>query len=329
MGPDLARMANRVGFSVIGRRRMPIRLTVAGTRATASAAEAFPILRDVVHLMRPRDWVKQAFVLMPVPFAVAARAELDLARLALGLLAFCLASSAVYAYNDALDADLDRQHPEKRKRPVAAGRIGAGQARVIAGGLEVVALLLGVLSGSDAAVALMAVYALLNLVYGHVAKHVPLVDVFLLSSGFVIRVFLGCALMDVQPSNWLLLCSSTLALFLALAKRRADLVTGLDERHRPSLASYTTGFLDQAIGITAGVAILSYALYSLEAAVFIPGREFASLPFVAFAILDYLRLAHTRNMGGSPVDVITADLRIPICGLAWTAAVGWSLGVIA
>ena len=286
------------------------------------------MLRDVVRLMRPRDWVKQAFVLMPVPFALATSAQLQPLRLGLGVLGFCLASSAVYAYNDALDAHLDRLHPTKRNRPVASGRISPTQARLIALALECAALLLGVLSGSLTAVWLMLAYALLNLLYGHLAKHVSLVDVFLLSTGFVIRVFLGCALMGVQPSNWLLLCSSTLALFLALTKRRADLVTGLDERVRPALAAYTTSFLDQAIGITAGVAILSYALYCLEAAVFQPGREFASLPFVAFAILDYLRIAHLENMGGSPVDVIMANLRIPLSVVGWTLAIGWSLGFV-
>jgi 4-hydroxybenzoate polyprenyltransferase len=285
------------------------------------------MVADLLQLARPRDWIKQAFVLMPVPFALASDAELEPVSFALGVLAFCLASSAVYAYDDALDAALDRQHPVKRKRPVADGRIGAGQARGLAALLLAAALLLGVASGSGTAVALIAAYALLNLLYGHFAKHVPLVDVFLLSTGFVIRVFLGCALMRVEPSNWLLLCSSTLALFLALTKRRADLVSGVDASHRPSLSGYTTAFLEQATGITAGVALLSYALYSLDAGVFLPGREFASLPFVAFGILDYLRLAHTRNLGGSPVDVVTSEPSVPICAIGWAITAAWSLGL--
>jgi len=285
------------------------------------------MLRDVLHLIRLRDWIKQAFVLMPVPFALADGAVLRPLSLTFGVLGFCLASSAVYAYNDAIDAELDRQHPEKRNRPVASGRIRPGQARTIAMGLLSLALLLGAASGTWAAVVVILIYAAVNLVYGHWAKHVPLVDVFLLSSSFLLRVFFGCAVMRVDPSNWLLLCSSTLALFLALTKRRADLVIGVDATHRPSLAGYTTSFLDQATTIAAGVALMSYALYALEAKVFLPSREFASLPFVAFGILDYLRLAHTRNLGGSPVEVVTRESSIPLCGIGWTIAVAWSLGL--
>jgi len=285
------------------------------------------MLRDAVRLMRPRDWIKQVFVLLPVPFGLADGAQLDPVRFALGVFAFCLVSSAAYAYDDALDAELDRQHPEKRNRPVAAGRIREAQARRLAAALLVLAVLLGLLAGGQHAARLIALYAGLNLVYGHFAKHVALLDVFVLASGFVIRVLLGCALMDVSPSNWLLLCSLTLALFLALTKRRADLVIGMDETHRPSLSGYTMGFLDQATAISAGVALLAYALYCLEAGVFLPGREFASLPFVAFGILDYLRLAHTHNLGGSPVDVVTRQRSIPICGAGWTLSVAWSLGL--
>jgi len=283
------------------------------------------MLDDVLRLMRPRDWVKQVFVLMPVPFALAAGATLEPFTLARGVLAFCLASSAVYTYGDALDAERDRRHPDKCTRPIAAGRVGASQARLLALLMLALALLLGLATRSSVAVLLIALYALLNLLYGHFGKHVPLVDVFLLSSGYLIRVFLGCALMGVDPSNWLLLCSSTLALFLALTKRRADLLTADTSQH-PSLSGYTTSFLDQAMGITAGIAWLAYALYCLEAGVFLVGREFTSLPFVAFGILDYLRLAHTRNLGGSPVAVVTTEPSIPICGVGWSLAVGWSLG---
>ena len=121
-------------------------------------------------------------------------------------------------------------------------------------------------------------------------------DVFLLSSGFVIRVLLGCALVSAPPSTWLLLCTTTLALFLGFAKRRADLKEGLDHHHRPSLRGYSMSFLDQAMAICAGVAILSYALYSIEAKVLLPGREMASMPFVAYGILNYLRMADVEDV---------------------------------
>lgn len=284
------------------------------------------MLGGLIRLARPKDWVKNAFVIMPVPFALAAGATLDPLAFALGVAAMCLAGSATYALNDTRDAELDRAHPLKRDRPVASGAVPVGAALAFAAALAASALGLASASGRELAVVLVALYLALNIVYSLAAKHVPLFDVFLLSSGHVIRVFLGCALLGVAASNWLLLCTSTLALFMALTKRRGDLVEGLDSEHRPSLRGYNLQFLDQATGITAGIALLSYALYSIEAGVFLPGREFASLPFVAFGILDYLRIAHTEGAGSSPVDLVFRPALL-LAGLGWLLTAAWSLGI--
>ncbi len=180
---------------------------------------------------------------------------------------------------------------------------------------------------SSAVMLIVLAYIAINVGYSLGLKHVALLDVFLLSSGFVLRVLLGCALLAAPPSAWLLLCTSTLALFLGFAKRRADLIEGLDESHRPSLRGYTRGFLDQAMSICAGVAILSYALYSIDAKVLLAGREMASMPFVAFGILNYLRLADVEGIGGSPVEVAFRSVTTQICGLGWLVAVTWSMGM--
>ena len=193
--------------------------------------------------------------------------------------------------------------------------------------LGVAALVLAGLSGSPGAVAVTAAYAIFNLIYCLGAKHVPLVDVFLLSSGFVLRVVLGCVLLSVAPSNWLLLCSSTLALFLSLAKRRGDLLRGLDEEHRPALAGYNTAYLDQAMGITAGMTLIAYALYTMEAEILLPGREFATLPFVVFGVLEYLRMAQVRGEGESPVDLLLGSPVMLACGVGWVIATLWSVPI--
>ena len=153
-----------------------------------------------------------------------------------------------------------------------------------------------------------------------------LLDVFLLSSGFMLRVLLGCALLQVHASNWLLLCSSVLALFLALAKRRADILMGMDDSHRPSLAGYNTEFLNQAMGIMGGMSIIAYSLYCIEAEVFLDGREFASLPFVVFGVLDYLRITHIKQEVGSPVDLLLSSPGLLACGVGWVGAVFFSVG---
>jgi 4-hydroxybenzoate polyprenyltransferase len=291
-----------------------------------SAAEARP-LRDLLRLLRPHHWVKSAFVLLPVPFALAAGSHLDLRVLVSGIAGFCLLTSAVYAWNDVRDAEADRRSPRKRNRPVASGAVSSAAALALGAALLAAAVLLAASTGLPRVWVLFAVYAAANAAYSGGAKHVPLVDVFLLASGFVIRVLLGCALLQAPPSQWLLLCSSALALFLAFAKRRGDLVEGVGSDHRPALAGYTREYLDAAMGICAGITLLAYALYCGEARVLQPGREFVSLVFAAFGILEYLRLASTHNAGAAPVEVLLRSRRIQVCGACWAVSIAFSLGL--
>ena len=210
--------------------------------------------------------------------------------------------------------------------------MAAGIVSVRAAYLETLLLLaagagLSYASGSLGALWLTLLYACANGFYTHYAKHIAPLDIFLLTSFFILRVFLGCTLIGAVPSNWLLLCSSTLALFLVLAKRRADLMAGLGDTHRQSLSGYSLGFLDQAMGITGGIAFLSYALYCMDAKLFTPGREFYSLPFAAAGLLDYMRLALVRGVGGSPVDAATSEPSILICGLGAILALAVSIRI--
>ena len=285
------------------------------------------ILRDLILLSRPRHWAKNAFVLMPVPFGVAAGADIDVLRFLTGLVGFGLVSSAVYAFNDVRDAAQDRLHPDKRDRPIASGRIGPGLAIGWSCLLLAGSLIAAYAAAGGSALAIVIAYAVINMIYSLGAKDLALIDVFLLSAGFVLRVLFGCALIAVPPSNWLLLCSSTLALFLSLAKRRSDLARGLGSEQRPSLAGYSLGFLDLAIGISAGMTLLGYALYCIEAEVLVPGREFASIPFVLFGVLDYLRVALVTDRAGSPVEMILSSPSLQASGLGWAVATGWSLGL--
>ncbi len=284
-------------------------------------------IRDYIALARPAHWTKNAFVLMPVPFGLAAGARLDVPMFLAGVVGMGLASSGVYALNDAQDAARDRLHPDKRDRPVAAGRISPEAARVFAAVLVLLGLGLVGLSGRLPALVLLGLYLVLNLAYSLGAKHIPLVDVFLLSSGYVLRVLLGCSLLSVRPSNWLLLCSSALALFLALVKRRADVARRLSTDSRPSLAGYTLAFLDLAIGVSASMTLVGYALYCMEAQVLVPGREFASLPFVLFGVLDYLRESMLTDRGGAPLDLLLSSPALLGCGLGWAVSTLWSVGL--
>jgi len=286
------------------------------------------MLAGLFRLARPVDWVKNVFVLIPVPFALSAnKGTFEPACFLLGLFGFCLINSAVYTLNDLFDAESDRLHPRKRNRPIASGKVPP-----VVAGIQTVLLTLAGLGMCIAVarpyvVSLVLVYFVVNMAYNMGAKHVALLDVFLLSSGFVIRVLLGCALLSAVPSAWLLLCTSALALFLGFTKRRADLTAGLDHNHRPSLRGYSEAFLDQAMTICAGVAVLAYALYSIESEVLLEGRKMASLPFVAYGVLNYLRLVNTEEDGGSPVKIAYTSRSSQVCALGWIAAVTWSLGM--
>ena len=280
----------------------------------------------LIRLVRPRDWAKSVFVLLPMPFAARAGAQLDPVVVAAGVAAFCLVASAVYVVNDIRDVEADRAHPDKQRRPIAAGEVPIGAAAGLAVGLLAGGLLLAGSLGRPAVVAILLIYVASNAVYSLGAKHVPLVDVFLLAAGFVLRVLAGCALADVAPSNWLLSVSMWVALFLAFAKRRADLSRGLGAEQRPALEGYNITFVDQAMGLAAGITLLSYGLYSQEAALFVPGRELAGMPFVAFGLLHYLRLAQLGQVRVAPVEMAYRSRTLQLCSIGWLGATLWSLG---
>jgi len=282
---------------------------------------------DFVKLARPKDWLKNVFVLMPLPFSLAAGGRLEPVSFALGLASISLVSSAVYALNDTMDAERDRLHHKKKNRPVAAGRVSKPAALAFGAVLLAAGVTCAWLTGVPAALGVIAAYVAKELLYQFGGKHVALVDVFLPSVGFVLRVVLGAELVGTSPSNWLLLCSSTLALFISLAKRRGEMARGMDGGHRPSLAGYSLAYLDQAMSVTAGMILIAYALYCMDAQVLLARREFASLPFVVFGVLEYLRLAQVRGEGGSPVDLLIASPALLLCGLGWAAASLWSVGL--
>lgn len=290
------------------------------------------MIAGLIRVARPRDWIKNVFVLLPVPFALKAMNAAQLKAFSvlpfcLGLVGFCLVTSAVYTLNDLWDAKTDRLHPKKRNRPIAAGEVTPGAAAVQIAVLLVAGLGLCASSESSYSVIVVLAYVAANLAYNLGGRNVALLDVFLLSSGFLLRVLLGCALVKMPPSPWLLLCTSTVALFLGFTKRRADLMENLDSEHRPSLKGYSEAFLNQAMSVCAGVAILAYALYCIEKGLLKPGRELVSLPFVAYGILDYLRMVYVEGIGGSPVDVAYHSRSTQVCAISWIVAVTWSLGM--
>jgi len=279
----------------------------------------------LLESLRPQQWVKNGFVFAALIFS---RSIVDWhrnVRVVVAAFLFCLISSSVYLLNDILDAPEDRKHPRKRLRPLASGRLGVGTAATAAITLGLAALA-GAWAIDRTFFFIMAGYGVLNVLYSWVLKRVVLLDVFVISAGFVLRVVAGGVVIHVEISPWLVVCATLLALFLALSKRRHELVVLGKEagNHRSILSHYSPYFLDQLIGIVTASTVMSYALYTLSSDVQIkfPGKRLdLTIPFVLFGIFRYLYLVHQNEEGGSPTRLFLTDYVLLSVVLFWAASV--------
>jgi 4-hydroxybenzoate polyprenyltransferase len=282
-------------------------------------------LGAVLASLRPRQWVKNLFVFAGLVFAQKLLTPLVWPALAaFGL--FCALSGAIYLFNDVADRDRDRLHPTKRRRPVASGTLAPGPALGIASGLLVGSLGLGFVFSPGFGLAALA-YAVLLVAYSVWLKHVVIVDVLVVAIGFVLRAVAGALAIHVAISGWLLICTVLLALFLALGKRRHEYVA-LDAealRHRPILAEYSTGLLDQMVAVVTASTVTAYALYTMSPETvekFHTQLLPATLPFVLYGIFRYLYLLYRRQLGGNPSELFLNDRALLLNTLLWVLAVG-------
>jgi 4-hydroxybenzoate polyprenyltransferase len=278
-----------------------------------------------IESLRPAQWVKNGFVFAALIFSRNLTNWRAVTTTALAALVFCVVASAAYLLNDVLDAEEDRQHPQKRLRPIASGRLARATA-VAAGALLALGGLLTAWWLGHRFFLVVASYALLNVLYSSLLKHVMLLDVFVVAAGFVLRVLAGGVVIHVEVSAWLIVCTTLLALFLALSKRRNELVLlGEDASgHRASLTEYSPYFLDQLIAIVTASTVMSYALYTLSPDVRakFPGKRLElTIPFVLFGIFRYLYLVHQREGGGSPTRLLFTDRVLLSVVLLWAASV--------
>lgn len=286
--------------------------------------------RDVVQLLRPHHWVKNGFVLAGLLFGHAWDEPGYVAAALAATLAFCLAASAVYAFNDALDAESDRGHPDKNGRPVARGAVSAGAALGIAAALAAAAL--GIAAWTSWQVAATAgAYLALNAAYSLGLKHVPVLDVFAIAAGFMLRLLAGTWGIGIEPSRWLLACGFLLTLFLGFAKRRAELERLAEDagQHRAVLESYTPAFLDKAVFACVVGMVVTYGLYTVSAeTVALHGTEqlIWTLPWVLLGSFRYLFRLHFRGGGGDPTQELLRDPLLAASALGWVATVAWLIG---
>jgi 4-hydroxybenzoate polyprenyltransferase len=278
-----------------------------------------------VEALRPAQWVKNGFVFAALIFSRHIFDWRLTATVALAAGIFCLISSASYLVNDILDVEEDRRHPTKRLRPIASGRFDARLAGALGFVLAAVALAGAWWLDRDFFFVVLA-YGALGVLYSRFLKHLMLVDVFVIAAGFVLRVLAGAVVIHVEVSAWLIACTTLLALFLALTKRRHELVL-LGEnasQHRSHLARYSPYFLDQLIGIVTASTLMTYALYTLSADVAekFPGKRLElTIPFVLFGIFRYLYLVHQAGQGGNPTRLLLTDRVLLAVVILWAAAV--------
>lgn len=266
--------------------------------------------------LRPRQWTKNLVVFAGIIFSGNIFNWPMQFKVWLTFIAFCAVVGAGYLVNDVIDRDKDRVHPVKRTRPIASGRLGAGTALAVA--LFLVAVFIGGgLLVDPLLSAYLAAYLVLQLAYSLALKRLVIVDVLAISAGFVIRAVAGAAVIHVIISPWLVVCAMLLALFLALAKRRAELVMMEEEAayHRSNLEQYSIELVDQMTVVTAAATVVSYALYSFTA--FDSSAMMITIPFVLYGIFRYLYLVHRHLRGASPEQVLISDIPMLVDVVLW------------
>ncbi len=294
-----------------------------------SEAAAPFFLVSALRALRPKQWPKNGALMAPLIFAKSIFSGDKPVRSVLAVVAFILLAGGVYVMNDWFDREKDRLHPEKKKRPIAAGHInGPGAALLVV----VVWSLCGAIAWQlgTAFVGVLVGYLLFQVVYTFWLKQLVILDVMAIAVGFIMRVVAGAVAIDVAVSNWLFLCTLVFAIFLGFAKRRAEL-SSLEESataHRANLADYSLPMLDQMMSISASASILAYGLYTVSKETVDhvgSDRLKYTVPLVVYGIFRYLFLVHKRGAGGAPEKVLLGDMPILIDVVLFVLVALWAL----
>ena len=289
-------------------------------------------MRPVLKLIRPHQYLKNGFVLLGPLFAH----KWDPGTLALTLLAFfafCSMASAVYILNDILDIEADRAHPVKRNRPLPSGTISLRLAKILLGTLIFSSVMFSTLTSWWVLLFVIS-YLAINILYSWRLKHIVILDVFIISAGFMLRILAGTVGLGIAPSAWLLLCGLMVTLFLGFAKRRAELLMLESSDYENSnltrkvLDDYSPQMLEQFISVTAACTIIAYGLYTVSPqTVAIHGSDnlIYTLPFVVYGIFRYLYLLHRRAKGNDTAKDLAQDPHLLATVMAWVGITLWVL----
>lgn len=280
----------------------------------------FQKLRTILQTMRPRQWPKNIFIFAALVFDRQLDDPLPLLVTLIAFALFCLGSSLVYIVNDLLDLEADRQHPMKKHRPIASGSLSQTSAILSAVALGALTFPLAFLLNFNFGLILVG-YVAVMLIYSIWLKHVPLIDVMIIASGFVLRVAAGVVVISPHRfSPWLFVTTTFLALFIGLGKRRAEISLLVDEAgiHRRVLDGYTLELLDQLLTIVLSATLITYCFYTFSSPI-TPGNHIMMLtiPFVIYGLFRYLYLIQLRNAGGAPEEIILTDHPMQATIILW------------
>lgn len=284
----------------------------------------------LVRILRPRQWTKNVLV-FAAPFAAGALGDEDvLLRTGAAFVAFCLAASGTYCINDAVDAESDRRHPTKSRRPVAAGQVGPGTAWILGVALLAAALALST-AVAGALLVVVACYVALTVVYSLRLKEIPVVDLAAVAGGFILRSVAGGAAAPVDISQWFLIVAGFGSLFMVAGKRSAEHLDLGDEAGnvRTTLGVYSVSYLRFVRGVAAAVAVAGYALWAFEVGGDTPGEVWYQLSIIPFVVaVLYYALRLEEGKGADPVEIVLSDRTLQAIGVVWLAlfAVGISVG---
>jgi len=305
--------------------RSPLPDTVARGEAHRGPAPARSLLVSLLVSLRPEQWIKNLVVFAGLLFGLQLFNPRAVGLSAAAFVVFCALSGVVYLFNDIADREADREHPLKSRRPIASGELPPPVAVWVGVALGAAALAAALLLGRTFALVSVTYVALLGL-YSARLKHVVIIDVLTIAMGFVLRAVAGAVAIDVPISQWLLVCTVLLALFLALSKRRHELVllAGGAKQHRRILGEYSPYLLDQMIGVVTASTLIAYIFYTMSAET---AHKFGTpylgltIPFPLYGIFRYLYLVHLKEGGGSPAAMLLADRPLLLCVALWVAAV--------
>lgn len=278
-----------------------------------------------ISSMRIQQWIKNLFIFAALIFSAHLFKIDDLFLTIGGFILFSLSVSGVYIFNDIIDLENDKLHPIKSKRPLPAGKLNIKTAIILSVILILTGLLGAFLLKTNFGVVLL-IYVVLNILYTYQLKSIVILDVMTIAAGFVLRVIAGAVLIGVPTSEWLIICTILLSLFLGFSKRRHEL-TILDVQansHRSVLQHYNPYFLDQMIGIVTATTVMSYALYTISEETvkkFGTTHLIYTVPFVLYGIFRYLYLVHKKEAGGNPTKLALNDLPLLLTIILWISAV--------